>query len=100
MRHRAAPRQPRPASIAITGVTHSDTKKSDTNKPPLPKTRKTSVAGKDKTKKKLPITSPTEGVAKPISSPTTETAIAERVIEKEKEKEVRAEENKEATSDT
>lgn len=70
LRHRPSPRQPRPASIAVTGVTH-DTKKLETSKPPLPKTR---ASSKDKLKRKS-ITSPTESVGKSIVSPTVDIPI-------------------------
>lgn len=80
MRHRPSPRQARPVSIAVTGITQ-ETKKSETTKPPLPKTR---ASSKDKLKKKS-ITSPTEGVAKTIVSPTTDIPV-EIPIKKETEK--------------
>nr|XP_008199435.1 PREDICTED: MAP7 domain-containing protein 1 isoform X6 [Tribolium castaneum] len=76
VRHRpsTAPRRQRPASIAITGITHdptkSDNKKSDT-KPPLPKTRKSiSKDTKDKTtkRKSSPVDTP-KSLASPVAAP-------------------------------
>lgn len=81
MRHRPSPRQPRPVSIAVTGISH-ETKKLESNKPPLPKTR---ASSKDKSKKKS-ITSPTEGVVKPITSPTTDTPAEGPINKNETEK--------------
>lgn len=77
----AAPRKPRPASIAVTGVTHdsnrnplSDAKKAELSKPPLPRTRKSSV-GKVAAERaaKLSKTSPkTTPKVTPLQSPCTE----------------------------
>lgn len=77
MRHRSAPRQPRPVSIAVTGITHdakSETKKSDT-KPPLPKARKSSVGSRQNKLKKKPVSSPTEGSPKPLTSPVIDSEV-------------------------
>lgn len=77
----AAPRKPRPASIAVTGVTHdsnrnplSDAKKAELCKPPLPRTRKSSV-GKVAAERaaKLSKTSPkTTPKVTPLQSPCAE----------------------------
>ncbi|KAB0801192.1 hypothetical protein PPYR_05546 [Photinus pyralis] len=71
-----APRGPRPASIAVTGITTdlknlADIKKPD-NKPPLPKVRKSSlVKSQEKIGKKKSLSSPTEGSPKTLLSPTS-----------------------------
>lgn len=72
----AAPRRQRPASIAVTGITNEikngmlDLKKPD-NKPPLPKSRKSSlVKSQEKIGKKKSLASPTDGTQKNIVSPT------------------------------
>lgn len=72
LRHRPSPRQPRPVSIAITGITHdrNEPKKTDP-KPPLPKARKPSLTKHDKLKKKA-VASPTDGSPKTLASPVTD----------------------------
>ncbi|RZC00581.1 MAP7 domain-containing protein 1-like [Asbolus verrucosus] len=75
VRHRpsTAPRRQRPASIAITGITHEVTKNADNKKgetkPPLPKTRK-SVSKDKPTKSK---SSPVDGTPKSLASPVAAT---------------------------
>ncbi|KAK4871610.1 hypothetical protein RN001_015734 [Aquatica leii] len=75
-----APRRPRPASIADTGISN-DTRngtefKKPENKPPLPKVRKSSlVKSQEKIGKKKSLISPTEGSSKTILSPTTATTV-------------------------
>lgn len=73
----AAPRRQRPVSIAVTGITSEikngtvEAKKPE-NKPPLPKTRKSSlVKSQEKIIKKKSLSSPTEGSPKAIVSPTS-----------------------------
>lgn len=77
VRHRpsSAPRRQRPASIAITGVTHDltrsliDNKKGETTKPPLPKTRK-SLSKPDKPggrNKSSPVDSAPKSLVSPVS---------------------------------
>lgn len=79
----AAPRRQRPASIAITGISSGDIKvgsdlKRQENKPPLPKSRKSSFAkSQEKITKKKSLISPTEGSPRAIVSPTSSTASIE-----------------------
>ncbi|XP_044257516.1 MAP7 domain-containing protein 1-like isoform X4 [Tribolium madens] len=77
VRHRpsTAPRRQRPASIAITGITHdvmknTDNKKGDT-KPPLPKTRKSinkDTKDKPTKRKSSPVDTP-KSLASPVAAP-------------------------------
>lgn len=70
----AAPRRPRPASIAVTGVTTTPDK---TTKPPLPKSRKSSlVKSQDKLKRKPTAASPTETTPKSVASPITQEEVS------------------------
>lgn len=72
----AAPRRPRPVSIAVTGISTDlkngtlELKKLDTTKPPLPKTRKSSLVKSTEKLKKKSVTSPTDGSPKLLVSPT------------------------------
>uniref|UniRef100_V5I933 Uncharacterized protein n=1 Tax=Anoplophora glabripennis TaxID=217634 RepID=V5I933_ANOGL len=62
----ATPRRPRPASIAVTGITH-DLKNSDKSaetKPPLPKTRKSISRTHEKSQLKNKIKSPVDSIPK------------------------------------
>lgn len=76
----AAPRRPRPVSIAVTGISSdlkngtTETKKSET-KPPLPKTRKSSLVKSTEKLKKKSATSPTEGSPKLLVSPTNNVPV-------------------------
>lgn len=104
LRQRPPSRQPRPISIAITGVTHDlkpEAKKPEM-KPPLPKARKASVGSKDKAKKKQ-ITSPTEDSPKTLASPVTdanvvptqpENEVHNNNVQKSESKEAECTENK------
>lgn len=73
VRHRisSTPRRPRPASIAVTGVTHDirNTLERGENRPPLPKTRK--ALSKTNTSEKIEKGPPK---TKPVKSPAEETA--------------------------
>lgn len=77
LRHRSTPRQPRPVSIAVTGITFdvkNETKKSE--KPPLPKARKSSIGSRQsKLKKKAAAVSPTDGSPKTLASPVTDSEV-------------------------
>ncbi|KAK5639118.1 hypothetical protein RI129_011610 [Pyrocoelia pectoralis] len=76
-----APRGPRPASIAITGITTdikngADCSRKPDNKPPLPKVRKSSlVKSQEKIGKKKSLASPTDGSPKTLLSPTNNTPV-------------------------
>jgi MAP7 domain-containing protein 1 len=81
VRHRpsTAPRRQRPASIAITGITHEITKNADNkkgeNKPPLPKTRKSINKDKPPTKSKTsPVDSTPKSLASPVAAPNSNIA--------------------------
>ncbi|KAK9723247.1 EF-hand domain pair [Popillia japonica] len=95
----AAPRRPRPVSIAVTGIstdlnkngTTTDVKKPET-KPPLPKTRKSSLVKSTEKLKKKSVASPTEGSPKLLVSPTYTVPVTHSpTIENNKIKEVKAE---------
>lgn len=64
-------------SIAVTGITvdaKSENKKSE--KPPLPKARKSSIGSRQaKPKKKSTAASPTEGSPKTLASPVTDSEV-------------------------
>ncbi|XP_044766143.1 caldesmon-like isoform X9 [Coccinella septempunctata] len=79
VRHRpsSGPRKPRPASIAITGVSANQDKKLDLTKPPLPK-RKSITKSTEKVSKSKPSTG--ENTPKPLVSPTATEIIS--VIER------------------
>lgn len=60
------PRRPRPASIAITGITHDlkSADKSAETKPPLPKTRKSMSKTQEKSQLKSKVKSPVDNIPK------------------------------------
>ncbi|GJQ66824.1 hypothetical protein Trydic_g18589 [Trypoxylus dichotomus] len=82
----AAPRRPRPVSIAVTGISNelkngtTDTKKPET-KPPLPKTRKSSLVKSTEKLKKKSVASPTEGSPKLLVSPTNTVPVTHSPVE-------------------
>ncbi|XP_022915631.1 MAP7 domain-containing protein 1-like isoform X3 [Onthophagus taurus] len=96
MRPIAAPRRPRPISIAVTGISTNgtpDPKKSTAavEKPPLPKIRKSSLVRSTEKLKKKSVASPTDGSPKPLASPTssqqqTTSPVEPKPLIKEKEK--------------
>ncbi|KAK9889084.1 hypothetical protein WA026_004356 [Henosepilachna vigintioctopunctata] len=69
VRHRpsSGPRKPRPASIAVTGVSVNQDKKPEITKPPLPK-RKSITKSTERVSKSKPSTG--ENTPKPLASPT------------------------------
>ncbi|KAL3289486.1 hypothetical protein HHI36_022908 [Cryptolaemus montrouzieri] len=70
VRHRpsSGPRKPRPASIAVTGVSINQERKGDITKPPLPK-RRSITKSTEKVSKSKPSTG--ENTPKPLVSPTS-----------------------------
>lgn len=60
------PRRPRPASIAVTGITHDlkSADKSAETKPPLPKTRKSISKTHEKPQLKSKVKSPVDSIPK------------------------------------
>ncbi|XP_063928898.1 MAP7 domain-containing protein 1-like isoform X2 [Zophobas morio] len=89
VRHRpsTAPRRQRPASIAITGITHDVSKNVDNkkgeNKPPLPKTRKSVTKDKTTKSKTSPVDSTPKSLASPVAAPVSNFEKTDEVPEKE-----------------
>ena len=84
----ATPRRPRPASIAITGISselknsvNEQSRKSET-KPPLPKSRKSSLIKSSEKLKKKSASSPTETSTKSVVSHTNSVPTLNSPIEK------------------
>ncbi|XP_017783666.1 PREDICTED: ensconsin-like isoform X11 [Nicrophorus vespilloides] len=85
----AAPRRPRPVSIAVTGVTTVNSTPEKNTKPPLPKSRKSSlVKSQEKLKRKPAASSPTDATPKNITSPTTNNPPVAQVTETKVEREL------------